>query len=45
MIDNPNEAAKLAVTRAINGRDEAINLEIIKLRNCLLYTSDAADEP
>ena len=33
MINNPNEAAKLAVTRAINGRDEAINLEIIKLRN------------
>ena len=33
MIDAPDEAAKLAVTRAINGRDEAINLEIIKLRN------------
>jgi NitT/TauT family transport system substrate-binding protein len=33
MIDNPEEAAKIAVTRAINGRDEAINLGIIKLRN------------
>jgi NitT/TauT family transport system substrate-binding protein len=33
MIDQPEEAAKLAVTRAINGRDEAVNLAIIKLRN------------
>lgn len=33
MIDNPQEAAKIAVSRAINGRDEAVNLEIIKLRN------------
>lgn len=33
MIDAPEEAAKIAVTRAINGRDEAVNLEIIKLRN------------
>ncbi|KPF71058.1 nitrate ABC transporter substrate-binding protein [Bosea sp. AAP35] len=33
MIARPEEAAKLAVTRAINGRDEALNLEIIKLRN------------
>lgn len=33
MIANPQEAARLAVTRAINGRDEAVNLEIIKLRN------------
>lgn len=33
MIDHPEEAAKLAVTRTINGRDEAINLEIIRLRN------------
>jgi len=33
MIAKPEEAAKLAVTRAINGRDEAVNLEIIKLRN------------
>jgi len=33
MIDRPEEAAHLAVTRAINGRDEAINREIIDLRN------------
>ncbi|MFJ5367717.1 ABC transporter substrate-binding protein [Bosea sp. CER48] len=33
MIAKPEEAARLAVTRAINGRDEAVNLEIIKLRN------------
>lgn len=33
MIAQPAEAARLAVTRAINGRDEAVNLEIIKLRN------------
>lgn len=33
MIAKPEEAAKVAVTRAINGRDEALNLEIIKLRN------------
>ncbi|GGF89541.1 ABC transporter substrate-binding protein [Azorhizobium oxalatiphilum] len=33
MIANPEEAARLAVIRAINGRDEAVNLEIIKLRN------------
>ena len=33
MIDNPEEAAKVAVKRAINGRNEDINLEIIKIRN------------
>lgn len=33
MIANPQEAAKIAVKRAINGKDEAVNLEIIKLRN------------
>src|SRR5690606_37925122 len=33
MIDNPEEAAKIAVERAINGRDEKINLEVIELRN------------
>jgi len=33
MIENPEEAAKIAVKRAINGRDESINLEIIKIRN------------
>ena len=33
MIKNPKEAAKIAIKRAINGRKEAINLEIIKIRN------------
>ena len=33
MIDNPKEAAKLAITRSINGRNEAVNLAIIKIRN------------
>ena len=33
MIDQPQEAAKLAVKRAINGQNEAVNLEVIKLRN------------
>jgi NitT/TauT family transport system substrate-binding protein len=33
MITAPKEAAKIAVSRAINGRDEAVNLDIIKIRN------------
>ena len=33
MIANPNEAADLAVKRAIDGQNVAINREIIKLRN------------
>uniref|UniRef100_UPI0035AF3B90 ABC transporter substrate-binding protein n=1 Tax=Hylemonella sp. TaxID=2066020 RepID=UPI0035AF3B90 len=33
MMDQPEEAAKLAVKRAINGQNEAVNLEVIKLRN------------
>lgn len=33
MINNPQEAAQLAVKRAINGQNEAMNLEVIKLRN------------
>jgi NitT/TauT family transport system substrate-binding protein len=33
MIDNPQEAADLAVKRAIDGQNPAINLEVIKLRN------------
>jgi NitT/TauT family transport system substrate-binding protein len=33
MIDNPEEAAKIAKTRSINGRNESVNLEIIKIRN------------
>lgn len=33
MINNPDEAASLAVTYAIDGKDQANNLEIIKIRN------------
>ncbi|MEO8654812.1 MAG: ABC transporter substrate-binding protein [Ramlibacter sp.] len=33
MIANPQEAAQLAVKRAIDGTDPAVNLEIIRLRN------------
>jgi NitT/TauT family transport system substrate-binding protein len=33
MITEPGEAAKIAITRSINGRNEAVNLEIIKIRN------------
>jgi NitT/TauT family transport system substrate-binding protein len=33
MIKNPKEAAKIAIKRSINGRNEAVNLEIVKIRN------------
>lgn len=33
MIAEPAEAAEIAKTRSINGRDVAVNLEIIKIRN------------
>ncbi len=33
MIANPEEAATLAVKRAIDGTDRAINLDVIRLRN------------
>tara|TARA_B100000676_G_scaffold313025_1_gene390781 strand:+ start:1930 stop:2901 length:972 start_codon:yes stop_codon:yes gene_type:complete len=33
MIAEPEEAAKIAITRSINGRNEGINLAIIKIRN------------
>ena len=33
MIDHPKEAAKIAKKRSINGRNESVNLEIIKIRN------------
>ena len=39
MIDNPEEAAKLAITRSINGRNEAVNLAIIKIRNASAVSS------
>lgn len=33
MIAEPEEAAKIAIDRSINGRNEKVNLEIIKIRN------------
>ena len=33
MIDNPKEAAKVAKKRSINGRNEVVNFDIIKIRN------------
>ncbi|MBT5660332.1 MAG: ABC transporter substrate-binding protein, partial [Rhodospirillaceae bacterium] len=33
MIAKPKEAAKIAIKRAINGRNEKVNLDIIKIRN------------
>lgn len=33
MLDNPEEAAQLAVKHAIDGKDQAHNLTLIKLRN------------
>ena len=33
MIAKPEEAAKIAIKRAINGRDEKVNLDIISIRN------------
>ncbi len=33
MMTQPQEAAALAVKRAINGQNEAVNLDVIKLRN------------
>ncbi|MCV6575064.1 MAG: ABC transporter substrate-binding protein [Cohaesibacter sp.] len=33
MIAEPEEAAKLAIKHSINGRNEDVNLEIIKIRN------------
>jgi NitT/TauT family transport system substrate-binding protein len=33
MIANPQEAAKIAMKRAINGKNESVNLAIIRIRN------------
>ena len=33
MIDQPQEAAHLAVRRALDGQNETVNLEVIRLRN------------
>jgi NitT/TauT family transport system substrate-binding protein len=33
MMEHPKEVAKVAIEKAIDGKDEARNLEIIKIRN------------
>ncbi|QGQ44934.1 ABC transporter substrate-binding protein [Metabacillus sediminilitoris] len=43
MLNNPDEAASLAVNVAIDGKDQANNLEIIKMRNASSVSS-ATDE-
>ncbi|HZW67957.1 MAG TPA: ABC transporter substrate-binding protein [Pseudogracilibacillus sp.] len=40
MIDEPDEAAALAVDYAIDGQDEAVNKEIIELRNAASQSDD-----
>jgi NitT/TauT family transport system substrate-binding protein len=40
MIENPEEAAELAVQYAIDGKDEKQNLQIIKLRNASSVSPD-----
>jgi len=39
MIDQPEEAARLAVDRAIDGSDPTLNLEIVRLRNAASVSS------
>jgi NitT/TauT family transport system substrate-binding protein len=40
MIQNPDEAADTAVTKAIDGKDKARNKEIIKLRNASAVSAE-----
>ncbi len=42
MIRSPQEAAKLAVKHAIDGQNEALNLEILKLRNATSVSATTA---
>ena len=42
MIAEPEEAAKIAITRSINGRNEGVNLEIIKIRNISAQSATTA---
>ena len=44
MIANPDEAAGLAVQRAIDGTDRATNLEVIRLRNAASVSAATAKE-
>lgn len=43
MINNPEEAAALAKEYAIDGKDEAVNLEVIKLRNQASVSSETEE--
>ena len=42
MIANPEEAAELAVKRAIDGTDRATNLDVIRLRNAATVSATTA---
>ena len=42
MIANPEEAAELAVKRAIDGTDRATNLDVIRLRNAATVSANTA---
>jgi len=44
MLDNPEEAASLAVKHAIDGKDEGMNLKIVNLRNISSLSSDPKKE-
>ncbi len=44
MIDNPQEAAALAVKHAIDGKDEKNNLKVVTLRNISSLSSDQQNQ-
>ena len=44
MLGNPEEAATLAKTYAIDGKDEKVNLEIIKLRNASSVSMETEEQ-
>ena len=44
MMGNPEEAATLAKTYAIDGKDEKVNLEIIKLRNASSVSMETEEQ-
>ena len=43
MLRNPEEAASLAKKVAIDGKDEKVNLEIIKLRNASSVSAETEE--
>ena len=44
MLENPEEAATLAKKYAIDGKDEKVNLEIIKLRNASSVSPETEEQ-